>query len=312
MPLDPQAAAFLKQLEELGGPALNEMEPTEAREAATALGELGGEPEEVASKVDRTIPGPAGEIPVRIYTPAGTGPFPAIVYFHGGGWVIGNPDTVDSTCAALTNRAGAVVVSVDYRLAPEHRFPAAVEDCFAATQWVAENAGEINVDADRIAVAGDSAGGNLAAVVSAMARDAGSPKLVYQVLFYPVTNYDFETESYRENGDDYFLTTAMMKWFWDHYIGPDGDGNDWRASPLQLENLADLPPAFISTAEFDPLRDEGEAYGERLRAAGNEVTVKRYDGQIHGFITLLGAMNAGFNAIDDAAAELRKAFAEAS
>jgi acetyl esterase len=307
MPLDKQAEAFIKQLEEMGGPALNEMPPATAREAAGGLGELGGEPESVAGVVNRTIAGPVGDIPIRIYTPEGSRPFPVVVYFHGGGWVIGNPDMVDATCRILANRARAVVVSVDYRLAPEQKFPAAVADCYAATQWVADNAGELHGDPQRIAVAGDSAGGNLAAVIALLARDRATPKLAFQVLFYPVTDHNLTTASYQENGKGYFLTYDMMKWFWDHYLNNDDDGRDWQASPLRAENKRGLPPAFVATAEFDPLRDEGEAYAELLRLAGNTVTAKRYDGQIHGFVTL-GTMDQGKQAIEDAAAALRQAF----
>lgn len=309
MPLAKEAEAFLKQLAETGGPAINELTPVEARQTLEQLAALGGEAEPVASVVDRTVPGPAGEIPVRIYTPAGAGPFPVVVYFHGGGWVIGSPNTVHATCALLARRAGAVVVSVDYRLAPEHKFPAAAEDCYAATVWVAENARAIGGDPRRIAVAGDSAGGNLAAVVSLMARDKGFPQLACQVLVYPVTDHNFETPSYQENGTDYFLTTEMMRWFWNHYLNSDADGKDWRASPLQVADASNLPPAFVITAEYDPLRDEGEAYARKLAEAGNTVTLKRYLGQIHGFFTLLGVLPAGRQAVEDAAAQLRLAFA---
>jgi len=309
LPLDKHAAALLQQLAAQGGPALNELDPPAARAASSQLRALNGEPEPVASIVNRSIPGPAGDIPVRIYTPKGSGPFPILMYFHGGGWVIGSPDTVETTCTMLANRAGAVVVSVDYRLAPEHKFPAAVEDCYAATLWAAQNAREINGDAARLAVSGDSAGGNLSAVVSLLARDQGGPKLAFQVLVYPVTDFNLETESYRQNGEHYFLTTAMMKWFWNHYIRTEADGQDWRASPLRAEDLSNLPPAFVVTAEFDPLRDEGEAYAHRLLSSGNTVTLKRYAGQIHGFFTMPGAMPAGRQAIEDAAALLRQAFA---
>jgi acetyl esterase len=231
-----------------------------------------------------------------------------VVYFHGGGWVLGTLDLVDVLCTRLANRAAAVVVSVDYRLAPEHKFPAASDDCFAATQWVADHARELNADQNRIAVAGDSAGGNLAAVIAAMARDAGKPSLVLQVLFCPVTNRSFETPSYRDNGRDYFLTTEMMRWFWDLYLNGADEGRDWRASPLGLANLSGLPPAYVVTAEYDPLRDEAEAYAERLRKAGIPVTLRRYDGQIHDFVTMAGAMDQAGPAVAAAAAALREAF----
>lgn len=307
MPLDQQARAFLRQLEEMGGPALNEMTPAEAREALAATVESAGDPEPVGGVTDRSIPGPLGDIPIRVYTPEGSGPFPALVYFHGGGWVAGDLEMVDPSCTMLTNRTNAVVVSVDYRLAPEHKFPAPVMDCYAATQWVYDNAAELGVDPRRIAVGGDSAGGNLAAAVSVMARDRGTPDLAFQILFYPVTNLDYETRSYRENGADYFLTTDMMRWFWGHYLQSEAFGRDTYASPLLIEDASGLPPAFVVTAEFDPLRDEGEAYAELLREAGNEVTANRYDGQIHGFVTRCGIMDVGKQAIDDAARQLRQA-----
>lgn len=308
MPLDEQAKAFLRQLEEAGGPPLNEMTPAEARAALAATVESAGEPEPVRNTVNRSIPGPLGDIPIRVYTPEGTGPFPTLVYFHGGGWVAGDLEMVDPLCTMLTNRAGTVVVSVDYRLAPEHKFPAPLMDCYSATQWVSDNAAELNVDPRRIAVGGDSAGGNLAAAVSVVARDRGTPDLAFQVLFYPVTNMDYETASYRENGVGYFLTTDMMRWFWGHYLESADAGRDIRASPLLMQDASGLPPTFVVTAEFDPLRDEGEAYAEKLLEAGNEVTVRRYEGQIHGFVTRCGIMDVGKQAIEDAAAQMHLAF----
>ena len=308
MPLDEQAKAFLRQLEEAGGPPLNEMTPAEARAALAATVESAGEPEPVGNTVNRSIPGPLGDIPIRVYTPEGTGPFPALVYFHGGGWVAGDLEMVDPLCTMLINRAGTVVVSVDYRLAPEHKFPAPLMDCYSATQWVSDNAAKLNVDPRRIAVGGDSAGGNLAAAVSVVARDRGTPDLAFQVLFYPVTNMDYETASYRENGVGYFLTTDMMRWFWGHYLESADVGRDMRASPLLMQDASGLPPTFVVTAEFDPLRDEGEAYAEKLLEAGNEVTVRRYEGQIHGFVTRCGIMDVGKQAIEDAAAQMHLAF----
>ncbi len=308
MALDEQAKAFLRQLEEAGGPPLNDMTPAEAREALAATVESAGEPEQVGDIMNRSIPGPLGDIPIRVYTPEGTGPLPALVYFHGGGWVAGDLEMVDPSCTMLANRAGAVVVSVDYRLAPEHKFPVPVMDCYAAAQWVSANAAEFDVDPQRIGVGGDSAGGNLAAAVSVVARDSGAPDLAFQILFYPVTNMDYETNSYRENGAGYFLTTDMMRWFWSHYLESEDVGRDMRASPLLMQDASGLPPTFVATAEFDPLRDEGEAYAELLLEAGNDVAVKRYDGQIHGFVTRCGIMDRGKQAIEDAAAQVRQVF----
>ena len=246
---------------------------------------------------------------MRIYTPQGSGPFPVLVYFHGGGWVIGNVDTHDPTCRTLTNAAGCVVVSVDYRLAPEHKFPAAVDDCYAATQWVAANAAAINGDSSRIAIGGDSAGGNLTAVVAIEARDKGGPPLVFQLLVYPVTDYSFSTPSYRDNGDGYLLTKDSMVWFWDHYLRSEADGQDYRASPLRASDLTGLPPALVITAEYDPLRDEGEAYAARLQEAGVSVTCTRYDGMIHGFYGLTAVVDQARKAVEESVAALRASFA---
>jgi acetyl esterase len=293
----------------LGAPPFEEMTVEQAREAILGMRELAGPPEEVAKVEDRTIPGPSGvQIPFRIYTPSGQGPLPVLAYFHGGGWVIGNLETVDAPCRALANGAGCVVVSVDYRLAPEHTFPAAAEDCYAATRWVAEHAAELGGDPRRIAVGGDSAGGNLAAVVSLMARDRGGPALVFQLLVYPVTDYSYDTPSYQENAEGYLLTRGAMVWFWDHYLSGGQDGRHPHASPLRAESLANLPPALVITAEYDPLRDEGEAYAKRLEQAGVPVTLTRYPGMIHGFFQMGGVLEGGRRAITQAAEALRSAF----
>ena len=200
-------------------------------------------------------------------------------------------------------------MSVEYRLAPEHKFPAPLDDCYAAVEWVAANAASLNVDASKLAVGGDSAGGNLSAAVSLRARDTGGPALKLQLLVYPVTNHDYSTVSYTDNGDGYLLTQDMMKWFWDHYLNDAAEGSNPLASPLLAPDLAGLPPAVVYTAEFDPLRDEGEAYAKRLQDAGVRVTTKRFDGQIHAFFQMLGVFPAARQAIDDAGAELRSAFA---
>lgn len=308
MPLDPQAKGFLDHLASLGAPPLEALPVDQARAVYRQIFGGSGEPEAVGSVADREIPGPDGPIALRIYAPTGAGPFPMLVHFHGGGWVLGDLEAYDPTCRALTNAAKCVVVSVHYRMAPEHRFPAAVEDCFAALQWAARHGASLNGDAGRLAVGGDSAGGNLAAVVAQMARDAGGPAIVHQLLAYPVTDYGFGTPSYAQNAEGYLLTKSLMQWFWGQYLTGATNGDSSKASPARASNLRGLPPAHVITAEFDPLRDEGEAYAARLRAAGVPVTAKRYDGMIHGFIGLFPVLEQGRQAMADAAGGLRAAF----
>jgi len=308
MPLDPQAQAFLDQMEALNAPALNTLTPEDARKAFEMMAELlEMEPEPIAKSEDRMIPGPGGQIPVRIYTPEGSEPFPVLVFFHGGGFVIGSIELYDEFCRELANGAGCMVVSVDYRLAPEHKFPAAVEDCYAATEWVAENAKAIGGNPALIAVGGDSAGGNLSAVVAQMARDKGTPPLVFQLLIYPATDFVHETQSSREN-TGYFLTKDDMAWFSSLYLRSETDGSNPQASPLLAEDLSGLPPALVITAEFDPLRDEGEAYAERLRQAGVDTVCTRYKGMIHGFLGF--PFEQGKKGRREAIAALRSAFAK--
>jgi acetyl esterase len=317
MALDPQAKALLDMLVAAGGPPIEQMEVPAVREMYLAMRPPTAGPE-VARVEDRRIPGANGaemggadraEIGIRIYTPrGGDAPFPIIVYFHGGGWVIGDLETHDAWCRALASGAGALVVAVDYRLAPEERFPAAAEDCFAATQWVAANAAALGGDPARLAVAGDSAGGNLAAVVAQLARDRGGPPIAFQLLLCPATDYGFATTSYRENADGYLLTKNGMAWFWHHYLpDPAAQGRDPRASPMRARSFAGLPPAHVVTAEYDPLRDEGEAYAARLREAGVPVTAKRYDGQIHNFFTMGHVLSQGAAAADELCGVLRRA-----
>jgi len=309
MPLDPQAKAVLDQFASMGGPQIHEMSVAQARELILGMVALGGEPESIVRIENRTVPGPAGQIPVRIYTPVGTAPFPVLVYFHGGGWVIGNLDTHDGICRSLANRVGCLVVSVDYRLAPEHTFPAAPEDCYAATRWLAEHAGSLGGDKGRIAVGGDSAGGNLAAVVALMARDRGGPKLAFQLLVYPATDTDFETRSYRENSEGYFLTRADMVWFWNHYAPRDEDRRNPYAAPLRAASLRGLPPALVITAEFDPLCDDGNAYAARLREDGVPVRLSQQDGLIHGFFQMGAVIDRGRASVDEGSRALKDAFA---
>ena len=306
MPLDPQAQAVMDLVAALGLPANHTVSPEEARANGKSRPRAPGP--EVSNVEDREIPGPDGQVPVRIYTPEGSGPFPVLVWFHGGGWVVGDLDTSDGVCRHLTVGARVVVVSVDYRLAPETKFPGPAEDCYHATKWVAENAASISGDPKRIAVGGDSAGGNLAAAVSMMARDRSGPAIGFQLLVYPVTDRNFSTVSYRENGEAYSLTRDGMIWFWDHYLAKNADANNSYASPLKAQRLKDLPAALVITAEYDPLRDEGEAYAARLRAAGIPTTCTRYDGMIHGFFGMSAAVDKGKQAIEEASAALQATF----
>ena len=259
----------------------------EVRRVAAANRRPVADPVQVSSVENRKIDGPAGPIPIRIYTPPPGDTPPAIVVFlHGGGWVICDLESHDRHARMIATGAGAVVVSVDYRLAPEHRFPAALDDAYAALGWTAAHAAELGADAARLAVAGDSAGGNLAAAVAIAARDRGGPPIAFQLLVYPVTDHRFDTTSYRDNGTgEWFLTEQHMRWYWDQYLGPGGDGTDPLASVLRAD-LHDLPPAFVMTGEHDPLRDEGEAYAAALRAAGVDVDSHRATGMFHGFFCL--------------------------
>ncbi len=307
MPLDPQVKTMLEEMNANPMPALTTLSPAAAREQVKAMLPPVPGPE-MARVVDRAIPGPNGDIAVRIYTPSGNGPHPAVVFFHGGGWVVCDIEMYDGTCRQLADGAACIVVSVDYRLAPEHKFPMPVEDCYVATAWVDEQARAIGARTSGVAVAGDSAGGNLAAAVCLMARDRGGPRIVQQTLVYPATNHSFDTPSYRDNGADYFLTVEDCRWFWNHYLTNDADGGDRYASPLLAEDLRGLPPALIITAEFDPLRDEGEAYASRLQAAGVPVTCTRYDGMIHGFFSMTANIDRANDAVKEACASLRGAF----
>jgi acetyl esterase len=309
MPLHPQARAVLERLDSGALPDLSSVPPELMRQGFAALLRESGEPEAVAKVENTVFPGPAGEIPVRVYRPEVAGKLPLLVYYHGGGFVICDLDTHDGVCRQLANRARCAVVSVDYRLAPEAKFPAGPEDCYAAARHAADHAAELGVDGRRIAVGGDSAGGNLAVVVALMARCRGGPSLRHQLLVYPVTNHDFETASYRENAEGYLLTRSMMQWFWGHYLEEPAAGEHPWASPLREPDLSGLPAATVLTAEYDPLRDEGEAFAERLRAAGVPTTLTRYDGMFHGFFGMSAAIDRAGDALDEAAAALRSAFA---
>jgi acetyl esterase len=248
-----------------------------------ALKDLHLPPRPVGGVMDTTLPGPGGPIPIRVYRPQETGPHPLLVYFHGGGWVLGDLDTVDDVCRALCEVCRRVVVSVDYRLAPEHKFPAATDDALAAVRWAAAHAEALGGRAEGLAVAGDSAGGNLATVTALRVRDEGGPGIAAQVLVYPITDHDFDTPSYRLHETGYSLTRAGMMWFWEQYLARPEDADHPWASPLRTVDLTGLPPALVLTAEHDPLRDEGERYADRLREAGVPVRSVRFDGMVHGF-----------------------------
>ncbi len=308
MPLDPQIKAVLEAMSALAMPSLSTVPPDVMRKAFEEQRSARPEGDSVAKVIDRQIPGPDGKLTVRVYSPFGAGPFPVLTYFHGGGFVLCDLDSHDSTCRGLTNAAQCVVVSVDYRLAPEAPFPAAPEDCYAATRWVAENAPELDGDPARHAVAGDSAGGNLAAVVALMARDRGGPALVHQLLIYPVTDHSFDTPSYLDNAEGYFLTREMMQWFWGHYLKSEADGMQALASPLCADDLSNLPSATVITAEFDPLRDEGEAYAARLEASGVPTELVRYEGMIHGFFGMTDTVDRAKEAVAQSGRALRRAF----
>jgi acetyl esterase len=306
MPIDPQVEGLLKEMAATGNPPIHTLSVAEARIGAELIAALSGDPIEVGNVRDITIPVEGAEIAARVYTPDGTGPHPIVMFFHGGGWVICSLDTHDNISRAICRDAAAVVVSVDYRMAPEYRYPTTAHDCFAATRWVADNASSLNADATRLAVCGDSAGGNLSAVVSQMARDAGGPSITFAALIYPAVDMTANGGSLDENAAGYFLETAGMEWFMGHYLS-DEERAEPIASPLLHEDLSGLPPTFIATCEFDPLRDEGEAYAAALKSAGCHVESKRYDGLIHGAANMTGVLDLGRQLVADVSAQLRTA-----
>ena len=307
MALHPQCKAFLDMLAAAGGPGLNELPLDEARKVPYQMIELGGPEEPVAQVETRVLPGPVS-IPVRVYRPSAAQDLPALVYLHGGGFVICSLDTHDRTCRMLANASGCVVVSVDYRLAPEHKFPAAAEDAYSATRYVAGHASEFGIDSTRIAVGGDSAGGTLATVVAMMARDRGGPALKFQLLIYPATDFtEHATQSERDYSHGYFLDEELMDWFADHYFATEADRHSPYGSPSKASDVRGLPPAMIITGECDPLCDQGEAYAEKLRSAGVPVVLKRYEGMIHPFVALAGIVDDGRRAISESAVAVRQA-----
>lgn len=325
MRLDSDAQAVIDQYAKFEAPPIETLSPENARNNPTlknAVESMAAEsamvrtmnvampvlPEPVGSVTHRLILSLNGDLLARVFTPEGDGPFPVVVYFHGGGWVIANLDVYEPSCRALCNAAKAVVVSVAYRQAPEHKYPAAVEDAHAALQWVLGHAGELNGDPARVAVAGESAGGNLATVACLKALDEGGRLPAAQLLVYPVTDARMNTPSYEEQADAKPLNAAMMPWFWKHYLESESQGREPYVSPMLAESLAGLPPAIVITAENDPLRDEGEAYARRLAEEGVSVDAQRYDGVMHEFFGLAGAVSKAADAVKFAAEGLRKAF----
>ena len=305
--LDPNVRSILELIEAQGNPPLETMPVAQARAFVSEHSKpVIGTPEPVRSVENLRIPVSGGEVGIRIYTPDTQAPRPALVYFHGGGWVVCDLETHDVVCSAIARRAGAVVVSVDYRLAPEHKFPIAVTDCYDATVWVASNAERLGIDPKRICVGGDSAGGNLATVISLKSRNERGPAIALQAMVYPVTDLSsFDTSSYSEFAEGYSLSRSMMEWFRDHYLGSVADRENPDASPLLAQDLSGLPPALIITAECDPLRDEGESYAKRLKQAGIAVTLQRYAGMIHPFFSWSGVIPQAFDAIQQVADAVR-------
>jgi len=297
MPLDPQAETLLQAMAAAGVLLDTSLPVADQRRLLDSRTVFRAE--------DSTLPGAAGPIPVRIFLPPGPRPLPVLVYFHGGGWVIGSLDGYDSRCRLLAEWGGCAVVSVDYRMAPEYPFPAAVDDAYAATCWIAEHAPDFGGDPRRVAVGGDSAGGNLATVVAMLARDKGGPRLTFQCLVYPVTDTDTETRSYMENAVGYNLTRDAMRWFIEQYVPDPAQRKNPLVAPLRSADLSRLPPALVITAEYDPLRDEGEAYAFALEKAGVKVELRRYDGMFHGFWGMSAVLDQGKQAIQDAGVALR-------
>ena len=311
--LHPQAQALLTLIEERGIPPTHTLTPPDARTLyRDRRGFTQPAPPAIGEVRDLSAEGPHGAIPVRLYRPLDAvrdsgRALPVLVYFHGGGWVIGDLDTHDTLCRELANGSGCAVIAVDYRMAPEHRFPTAVDDCIAATRWVRQQATALGLDGDRLAVGGDSAGGNLAAVVAIAARDAGDLPIRYQLLIYPATDMRRGAPSHTTNGTGYLLTRDTITYFHDHYIDEIRHDLDWRASPLLHTDLSKLPPALVLTAGFDPLRDEGHQYALALTQAGNRATYVCFERQIHGFITMGRVLEEANAAVSMCAAELRRA-----
>lgn len=309
MPVHPQVQTLVDMMASAGTPPISHGTLAETRAGFTAMVAMlaGDAPDDVTIE-PFTIDGPHGPLALRTYRPPGAGPHPAVLFLHGGGWTIGTAEGYDALAAQICSATSAVLVSVDYQLAPEHPFPVAYDECWAALGWLAGGTTTLDVDGSRLAVMGDSAGGNLAACLAQRARDEGAPTLAAQILVYPVTDADLDTGSHIENATGYFLERDTMRFFWDCYTAGGADPFDARLSPLRAKSFADLAPALVITAEYDPLRDEGEEYAGRLARAGVEVEATRYDGMIHGFFMMPGVLSSGANAVDQATRALRRAF----
>lgn len=306
MPLDPEVPPILEVFESMGVPDPATVTPEELR--AAMVMPPPEHPTPVARVEARELPGPAGTITTRVFYPD-IANAPILLYFHGGGWVVGDVSSHDEVCRQLCAGANAIVISVNYRLAPETPFPGGLEDCYAATEWAAEHAADLGADPARVAVAGDSAGGNLAASVCLLARERGGPALRHQLLIYPVTDSDFERRSYRDNADGYLLTRGMMQWFWQQYLEDPGQADNPLAAPLRAD-LAGLPTATVITAGFDPLRDEGQAFAAKLGAAGVEVEHREFKGMIHGFVSMDAGLTQTRVAVEYLCQRLKNALAE--
>lgn len=307
--LHPEAENILKLRDELGVLPYHSLSPQAARAQAIDHMTTDTPPPDVDRVRDTEIPGPKGPVPIRVYEPAVSKPAPIVVYFHGGGWVIGNLDTHDAMCRQLARETPAVVVSVDYRLAPEHPFPAALEDCYSATRWANQYGGMVGGDPSRLAVAGDSAGGNLAAATALLCRDRGTPDLSHQLLLYPVTDYSFDRPSYERYGEGYTATEEGMVMFWDCYLESELDGANPYASPLRVPDLTGVAPARVVTCEFDPLLDEGKAYADRLDAAGALRDYTNIDDMFHGHLQMVQMMDRAKADVTEIAEELGAALA---
>jgi acetyl esterase len=312
MPLDPQIETILGLIKQSGLPEVWQLTPEQAREQYLTRVRKLEVKQSIHRTQDRRIPGPGSDIPIRVYWPRESKPgelFPVLLWLHGGGFVIGSLDTHDSVCRMLSEQGDCMVVAVDYRLAPEFKFPAALDDSHAVLRWLALQGGEIGADAKRIAVGGDSAGGNLASVLAILARDEGYPPIALQLLIYPCTAPEPETSSHHKFAEGYVLTRRSIVWFYKHYQRSQRDANDFRFAPLVLDDLSKLPPAFVLVAGYDPLRDEGVAYARRLIEAGNRVTLANYEGMVHGFYLMGGAVEGARRAVAQSAGALKEAFA---